>query len=201
MEWRRHTMIAVRVTALLLNGPVTLCHITSAYAKYYEINCTPHWGGDAETLLDFATGCGRVWVRVVWEYHAAWLQLLEQGQATRMDEGERTELRHLMVWSKPSLSSRFSNPPPTPVASTGSQPPLPFTNQGRVGRYNYVSQASKSGDRACLAFNRGSFHTQASHPSDLHVCAYYLRVAQKLCRHPEGRCNHKAEAKNRDGGV
>ena len=30
--------------------------------------------------------------RVVREYHAAWLQLLEQGQATWMDEGERTEL-------------------------------------------------------------------------------------------------------------
>ena len=29
---------------------------------------------------------------VVKEYHAAWLQLLEQGQASLKDEGERTEL-------------------------------------------------------------------------------------------------------------
>ena len=37
--------------------------------------------------------------RVVREYHVAWLQLLEQGQAMWKDEGERTELRRLMVWS------------------------------------------------------------------------------------------------------
>ena len=30
--------------------------------------------------------------RVVREYHAAWLQLLEQGRATWKDERERTEL-------------------------------------------------------------------------------------------------------------
>ena len=52
-----------------------------------------------------------VW-RGVREYHAAWLQLLEQGQATWKDDGVTTELRRLMVWSKPSLSSRFSNPFP-----------------------------------------------------------------------------------------
>ena len=62
-----------------------------------------------------------------------------------MDKGERSELRPIMVWSKPSLSSRFSNLPPTPVASTGSQPPLPITNQVWVGRYNFVSQASNAG--------------------------------------------------------
>ena len=48
---------------------------------------------------------------VVREYHAAWLQLLDQGQAMWMDEGERTELRRLMVWSKPSLQSRTSKTP------------------------------------------------------------------------------------------
>ena len=58
--------------------------------------------------------------KVVREYHAAWLQLLEQGWATWQDEGERAELRRFMVWSQPSFSSRFSHPPPTPVTSTGS---------------------------------------------------------------------------------
>ena len=76
---------------------------------------------------------------VVREYHTACLQLLEQGRAALTDKGESTELRCLMVCSKPSLSSRFSNPPPTPVVSTASRPPLPFTNQGWVGRYNFVS--------------------------------------------------------------
>ena len=76
--------------------------------------------------------------RVVRDFHAAWLQLLEQGRATWMDEGERTELRRLMVWSKPSLASRASNPPPTQAASTGSQHPLAYANQGRAGRNNDV---------------------------------------------------------------
>ena len=105
-----------------------------------------------------------------------------------------------MVWSKPSLSSRFSNHPPTQAASTGSQHPLSYANQGRVGRNNYVPQISRPGNRACLAFNRGLCQTQAAHPSDLHVCAYCLQVAQKLCRHPETRCNPKQKQKTGKGG-
>ena len=105
-----------------------------------------------------------------------------------------------MVWSKPSLSSRFSNHPPTQAASTGSQHPLSYANQGRVGRNNYVPQISRPGNRACLAFNRGLCQTQAAHPSDLHVCAYCLQVAQKLCRHPETRCNPKHKQKTGKGG-
>ena len=58
------------------------------------------------------------------EYQAAWLQLLEQGRAEWKDEGKRAQLHRLMVWSKPSLSSRFSHPSPTPVTSTVSRPPL-----------------------------------------------------------------------------
>ena len=125
------------------------------------------------------------------EYHTAWLQLLEQGQATCMDERERIELQRLMVWSKPSLSSRVSNPLSTQSVSAGSQPPLPYANQGRVGRNNYVFQVSKPGDKACLTFNRGSCQTPATHPSDPHICAYCLWVAQRSCCHPESRCNCK----------
>ena len=68
---------------------------------------------------------------VVKECHAAWLQFLEQGRAVLKDEGKRAQLCHLMVWSKPSLLSRFSHMPPTPVTSTASHPPL-TPNQGRV---------------------------------------------------------------------
>ena len=37
--------------------------------------------------------------RVVREYHVAWQQFVEQGRAMWNDEGERTELQCLMVWS------------------------------------------------------------------------------------------------------
>ena len=138
--------------------------------------------------------------RVVRDYHAAWLQLLEQGWATWMDEGERTELRRLMVWSKPSLTSK-SNTPPAQTTSMGFQHSF-YVNHGRWGKTNYVPHMAKTGDRACFAYNRGSCQSQSAHPADQHVCTYCLRVAQQLCRHPEGRCNWKAAAaKNGDGGV
>ena len=134
--------------------------------------------------------------RVVREYHATWLKLLEQGQAVWKDEGKRAHLRHLIVWSKPSLSSMFSRTPPTPVTSTASHPP----NQGWVGRFGYVTQPSKPGDRASSGFNRVMGNNNVSHPSDLHVCSYCLMVAQKLCRHPDSMCNPKAGANNGKGG-
>ena len=65
--------------------------------------------------------------KVVQEYHAAWLQLLEQDQVAWKDKGKRAHLRRLMVWSKPSVSSRFSHTPPTQVTSTTSRPPTPPT--------------------------------------------------------------------------
>ena len=48
--------------------------------------------------------------RSVREYHAAWLQLLKQGRATWGDEQKRGEPNHLMVWSRPALSSKISQP-------------------------------------------------------------------------------------------
>ena len=158
------------------------CHYSILH-KWIPGNCgggkgVPNWGGDAETPPGFAPGCERLWVKGGQRIQCS-LAAARRAELGHVEErGERTELRRLMVWSKPSLSSRFSNLPPTLVASTGSQPPP--TNQGWVGRYNFVSQAAKPCDRACLAFNRGSCNSQASHPSDLDVCSYCLRVAQKL---------------------
>ena len=45
---------------------------------------------------------------VVREYHAAWLQLIEQGWAVWGDDTMRAQLRRLMVWSKYALSSKTS---------------------------------------------------------------------------------------------
>ena len=42
------------------------------------------------------------------EYHAAWLQLLEQGRAAWGDDVKKAQLRRLMVWSKAALSSKVS---------------------------------------------------------------------------------------------
>ena len=38
--------------------------------------------------------------RIIWEYHAAWLQLLEQCQATWGDSTKKDKLRQPLVWSK-----------------------------------------------------------------------------------------------------
>ena len=72
-----------------------------------------------------------VW-KVVREYHAPWLQLLEQGRAAWGDESKRAELWHLMVWSKSSLSSRLPNLPSTSMTSTNPHPPTQV-QVGRVG--------------------------------------------------------------------
>ena len=46
------------------------------------------------------------------EYHPTWLQLLEQGLEAWREESKTAQLCHLVVGSKPSLSSRV--PPPFP---------------------------------------------------------------------------------------
>ena len=84
---------------------------------------------------------------------------LKQGRAAQKDKVKRAQLHRLMVWSKPSLSSRFSHPPTTVVTSTASHPPL-HPNQGWVGRYDYITQPSKPGDRTCSSFIRGMCNVQ-----------------------------------------
>ena len=139
--------------------------------------------------------------RVVRDYHGAWLQLLEQKRATWLDEGERTELRRLMVWSKPSLASKGSFAPSSQALSAGMQRPPAPRDQGRYVRGYGQSSMATPGDRACQAFNIGVCQTPSAHPTDLHVCAYCLRVGGQLWRHSEVDCNCKAAAKNGAGGV
>ena len=135
--------------------------------------------------------------KAVREHHAAWLQLLEQDRAAWSDRSKRAQLLRLMVWSKPSISSGFPHPSPASVTSINPR----LRTQELVGRFGYVSVPSKPGDRACSGSNRGVCSSNTSHPSELHVCKYCLRVAQKLCRHPESRCRCKSETKHVDGVV
>ena len=63
-----------------------------------------------------------VW-KTMREYHDAWLQLLEQGQAAWIDDVEKAQLRRLTVWRKASLNSKVSStvtttaPSPNPKES------------------------------------------------------------------------------------
>ena len=60
---------------------------------------------------------------VVREYHAPWLQLLEQGRAAWGDDTKRAQLRRLMVLSKSSLSSKTAahTHPPPPASTPGGE--------------------------------------------------------------------------------
>ena len=132
--------------------------------------------------------------RVVRDYHAAWLQLLEQGRATWADGPRKEKLRRQLVWNKPALTHRLPTAapvrPPTTVA-----PPQPYRN-----RYGYTIQPAAPGDRSCAAFNRGACINGEAHPMEQHVCSFCLQTARKLCKHSELNCKRKVEAKNGAGG-
>ena len=126
-------------------------------------------------------------------YHAAWLQLLEQERVAWGDETKRAQLRRLIVWSKPALSSKTSS-------NAGSAAP-PQSQPGK-GQYGYVTQPSEPRYKACVGFNHGSCCNNSFHPSDLHMCSCCLRTAHKLCKHSEAVCKHKdSGTKNGVGGV
>ena len=117
-------------------------------------------------LQEFFEDVEVYWWKAVREYHAAWHQLLEQGRAAWGDESKRAQLRLIMVWSKPSLSSRLPYPPSTSVTSTNLRPPT----QTRAGRFGYVAVPSKPDDRACSGYNR----SVCSMPHTSLICMYAL---------------------------
>ena len=109
------------------------------------------------------------------EYHAAWVQLLEQGWTAWGDDIKNAQLCRLMVWSKAALSSKVSSN--TVMTAT----PHPASQGVMIrGCYGYVSVPSKPGDRAYTGFNRFTCPSNASHPTDLHVCAYCLYTVHKF---------------------
>ena len=79
-------------------------------------------------------------------------------------------------------------------------PPIRSQNSWFGGRQGFVPPPSKPGDKACAGYNRGSCSNNLTHPSDLHVCSFCLRTAQKLCRHPEHKCRQKLGPQNGDRG-
>ena len=172
--------------ALFANGYLAVVAEEGASIKEYMLSQLQELFEDMEVCR---------W-KMIREYHAAWLQLLEQGQAAWCDESKRAQLRRLMVWSNPSLSSRLPHPPSTSVTSANPQPPT----QGKLGRFGYVSVPSKPCNRACSGYNRGICSSNTSHPSDLHVYMYCLKVAQKLCKHPESKCRCKSEGERGELG-
>ena len=124
---------------------------------------------------------------------SCWNRAREPGAA------KKNKLQRLLVLSKTSLS----NKPPAPSRAPACQP-IPQA-QGYRSKYGYFSQSSKLGDKACLANNQctctNNASHNASHPQDLHVCAFCFHLAFKLCKHPEAQCKRKAEnAKNGAGG-
>ena len=135
--------------------------------------------------------------KVVSDYHAAWLQLMEQGRATRGDTNRKEKLRRLMVWCKPALGAKQAATPGAPAWQQPTTQPQPYRS-----RYGYIIQPSKPGDKACMSYNQGACHNNTSHPLDFHVCAFCLRTAHKLCKHPETQCKCKeGDKKNGAGGV
>ena len=85
---------------------------------------------------------------VLREYHATWLQLLEQGKAAWGDDTKSTQLRRVMVSSKLALSSKT-------CLNAGSAAP-PQSQPGN-GWFGYVTQPSMPGDKACVGFNHCSY--------------------------------------------
>ena len=104
--------------ALFTYGYVSLAAVKSVVIKEYMYN-------HLQELMENIEVYG--W-KVVKDYHAVWLQLLEQGGAAWSDTAKKRKLRHLMEWCKPACKPALgakqpmrpkpiSNPPLNPRAT------------------------------------------------------------------------------------
>ena len=84
--------------------------------------------------------------KVVRDYHAAWLQLMEQGRVTWGDTTRKEKLRHLMVWSKPALGAKQAATTGAPARQQPTTQPQPYRS-----RFGYIIQPSNPGDKACMS--------------------------------------------------
>ena len=124
------------------------------------------------------------------------VKLGEQGPAAWGDAVKKDKLQRLLVQSNTSLGTKT----PPPNGAPAHQPT--HHAQGYRSRYGSYSQFSEPGDKACLAYNRAACTNNASHPQELHSCAYCLRSVFKLCKHTEAWFNRKTEdVKNGAVGV
>ena len=95
-------------------------------------------------------------------YHVAWLQHVEQGQATWDDQATKFKLRRALIW--------HCILPPTKASSAPSQPSRQQSAANKVHwKTGPHSEPAKPGDKACAAF-KGQCVNNASHLSDLHIC-------------------------------
>ena len=124
---------------------------------------------------------------IVRNYHAIWLQHIEQGRATWGDEATRLDLPRSLVLHRLAPNAE---PSPTPVSSSQTA--------SRGTRHTGNPHVAYLGDRACAAFNRGTCTPNAGHPTDLYVCSHCLKTTRRLWDHPELTCRN---AKNGQRGA
>ena len=114
---------------------------------------------------------------VIRNYHAIWLQHIEQGMATWGDEVTHLDLHRSLVWHRPAPSAEPSS---TPVSTSQA----PSWGPRRTDNL----RIAHPGDQACVAFNQGTCTCNAGHPADLHVCSHCVKTARRLWNHSKLTC-------------
>ena len=139
-----------------------------------------------QALMEYDDDYGWLAVRA---YHAAWLQILEQGQALWGDKVVKLKLGC-------ALMSCCAQKPPQHSLSRASHEQPPQTTNKPNRRGTVLSEPAKPEDKACVRFNWSTCTNNVDHPSLLHVCSYCLYTVQHLCHHTEQFCKKKDWPKN-----
>ena len=133
--------------------------------------------------------------KTVRDYHAVWLQQIEQWRASWGDKEKKTRFRRTLVWNRAAGV-------PKAMASVNSASWQSTQDTGNRASNGYFSPPSKPGDKACQAFNHGQCTDNSSLPLELYVCSYCLAMVQRLCKHMELYCQRKGlSAKAGAGGT
>ena len=64
-----------------------------------------------------------------------------------------------------------------------------------------IAIMAKPGTRAYAAFNESSCSQPDEHPTELHICAYFLAMANQQCAHPKRFCHRKQHVLTKNGGL
>ena len=121
-------------------------------------------------------------------FHSVWLNQLEQGRCTRMDNEEKLRFCRVLVWL-----------PGTPCTSGPITTRTSLRKEQCKGAYN---ASARPGIKACKAYNQGRCSKDITHAGLQHICAYCLLTVKWAFPHTEQQCNRKkgAESKNALGG-
>ena len=140
VQWS-HEMVFTNQGQPPVYGELSMALFTNGYlsvlAAEMDIN-KAHMCCHLQELMEDAEVNG--W-KVVRDYHAALLRLMEQGRAASEDDNKKDKLRRLLVWSRPALGAR--QPP-----NSNTTDCQPSQAQGISERNGYYSQPSKPGDKA-----------------------------------------------------